>query len=662
MRLQPPQTPDSSVKNGGAVSGLVLIVHLSLGQWQVNGGEQGGRGEWQVNGRAAFGGCGTPHSPAAVGMGCRLSGLLTDDGRESEGRDMPQVSRREALRILSSYEEPITLQIEGWRGRGHHPRQMSDCSTQTERSWDPLRNIGVTAGSASRLNAYPDRPCCNHIAPPRDRYRAGEYLPSIPQGIDDISSLGFQDPELSSCIPKGRSCLIGCCNANTDEPSSFLSQTEDEELVLEKPLGYLPLLHELDSGLGCTDGSLHQGELSGAETEEGVEDAVSSPPGRTSRGSPSSESLISSELSDSGFYSVSAGDFHHFQRLLERKIRLYRARVAPHHQQCDGPAARWDLESIPEVLGSRTAEGSPPTHRCSLGMPSVQLSRAPAGPGLLPQPGPSSCSTPSCQRRAALQHQNSSSVELLGRSSTLLRSTQLITDRRRASHPTSPNFRRFPGGAPPDFPEWRAPPQALQLDHSDILPREPCCSGDGSDRKGRCRRRQGGPERQCLTLGHPRDIRECWPKPGSPRGGPYSTLAGPSAPGRSSRAVRSRLLKARASRLADERSEATTDEEAWGEVQTGRYWSKAERRRHLLVAREQRRRRRSGDGAGGGASVGGGAGCSAVLELSHRKLTRLRNRKLLDDWTTVEELLTHGTRASSEEILCPSPLLSVTTV
>ena len=111
-------------------------------------------------------------------------------------------------------------------------------------------------------------------------------------------------------------------------------------------------------------------------------------------------------------------------------------------------------------------------------------------------------------------------------------------------------------------------------------------------------------------------------------------------------------------------------------MQTGRYCSRAERRRHLLLAQEQRRHKRdsvkggacqgSGPYQEGAACQGGVANGSTVLELSHRKLSRLRSHNLLDDWTTVEELLTHGTRQGSQEILCSPPLLhpllSVTTV
>ena len=165
----------------------------------------------------------------------------------------------------------------------------------------------------------------------------------------------------------------------------------------------------------------------------------------------------------------------------------------------------------------------------------------------------------------------------------------------------------------------------------------------------------------------------------------YSTLAAPqrsphSPPSPRSRlsnqkSVRNQLLRARAYRLARERSEVTTDEEARGEGEregeeegedgrlVGRYWSRTERRRHLALSRQHRERR--GGGGGGEEQAGGAQGplsSQTVLELSHMKQNRLRNSKLLDDWTTVEELLTHGTRVESDSQLCPSPLLSVTTV
>lgn len=149
--------------------------------------------------------------------------------------------------------------------------------------------------------------------------------------------------------------------------------------MLEKPLGFLPLHHELDSGLGWTDGSLHQGDLSGLETEEGgLEDCHSHGAlapggcgGYRGGGSPSSESFISSELSDSGFYSVSTGEFRHFQRLLEKRMRLYNARLQHQGEPCERRERRDScpkshrelLEAIPEALTMQ-----PPCQRHQLAM------------------------------------------------------------------------------------------------------------------------------------------------------------------------------------------------------------------------------------------------------------------------------------------------------
>lgn len=157
-------------------------------------------------------------------------------------------------------------------------------------------------------------------------------------------------------------------------------------------------------------------------------------------------------------------------------------------------------------------------------------------------------------------------------------------------------------------------------------------------------------------------------------GAPQRPLSPPSPRSRLSnqKSVRNQLLRARAYRLARERSEVTTDEEARGdggkdgEVEAedgrwaGRHWSRTERRRHLALSRQHRERRGAAEEQLGGASAS--VSSQTVLELSHMKQNRLRNSKLLDDWTTVEELLTHGTRVDSDSQLCPSPLLSVTTV
>uniref|UniRef100_A0A8C7X4X8 Uncharacterized protein n=1 Tax=Oryzias sinensis TaxID=183150 RepID=A0A8C7X4X8_9TELE len=271
----------------------------------------------------------------------------------------------------------------------------------------------------------------------------------------------------------------------------LLLQTDDEDFMLEKPHAFLPLHHELDSGLGWTDGSLHQGDLSGVETEEGgLDDCHPQGPrvpggcgGFGGGGSPSSESFISSELSDSGFYSVSTGEFRHFQRLLERRMRLYNARMQHQGEPCERRERRDScpkshrelLEAIPETLtvhppcqrlqheleqGAQAAMEGP--GRGLFRVSSVQFHKADrpclnrhssssgalfnpshTQPARLPGPVLSTCSTPSSHRRPPdplqAQHQGSSSVGVLRRSRTLHHRPPPQEYRRRASHPASPS-------------------------------------------------------------------------------------------------------------------------------------------------------------------------------------------------------------------------------
>lgn len=161
-------------------------------------------------------------------------------------------------------------------------------------------------------------------------------------------------------------------------------------------------------------------------------------------------------------------------------------------------------------------------------------------------------------------------------------------------------------------------------------------------------------------------------------------------PNSTSRFSRSQLLRDRASQLANERSGMSTDEETSNDMLMGRYWTRTERKEQFLLAREQKQQQLQAKGApareaisrGGAPTEGEGpfigniglvdnrahgaleeGRCNMALKLSQRKLSRLRNRKLLDDWITVEELLTHGTRLDNQEDrMCPSSLLTVTTV
>ncbi|XP_061128147.1 PDZ domain-containing protein 4-like [Syngnathus typhle] len=141
------------------------------------------------------------------------------------------------------------------------------------------------------------------------------------------------------------------------------------------------------------------------------------------------------------------------------------------------------------------------------------------------------------------------------------------------------------------------------------------------------------------------------------------------------RPVRDRLLKARAMKIREERSGMTTDDDAVSEMKMGRYWSKEERKQQLQKAREQRRRREmmmqsrhdflrereQGCGVSGDGDAVPQQEPTSILELCHRKSMKKRSRRILDNWITIQELLTHGSR-SADGSKVYNPLLSVTTV
>ncbi|XP_075794769.1 E3 ubiquitin-protein ligase PDZRN3 isoform X3 [Pelodiscus sinensis] len=131
------------------------------------------------------------------------------------------------------------------------------------------------------------------------------------------------------------------------------------------------------------------------------------------------------------------------------------------------------------------------------------------------------------------------------------------------------------------------------------------------------------------------------------------------------RPVRDRLLRERAIKIKEERSGMTTDDDAISEMKMGRYWSKEERKQHLVKAKEQRRRRefmmqsrldclKEQQGVEEKKEMN-------IIELSHKKMMKKRNKKIFDNWMTIQELLTHGTK-SPDGTRVYNSFLSVTTV
>ncbi|XP_067316328.1 E3 ubiquitin-protein ligase PDZRN3-B isoform X5 [Pseudorasbora parva] len=132
------------------------------------------------------------------------------------------------------------------------------------------------------------------------------------------------------------------------------------------------------------------------------------------------------------------------------------------------------------------------------------------------------------------------------------------------------------------------------------------------------------------------------------------------------RPIRDKLLKERALRIREERSGMTTDDDAISEMKMGRYWSKEERKQHAVRAKEQRQRREFMKQSRIDClkEQGGSAEDKKelnIIELSHKKMMKKRNKKIFDNWMTIQELLTHGTK-SPDGTRVYNSLLSVTTV
>ncbi|KAK0147007.1 E3 ubiquitin-protein ligase PDZRN3-B [Merluccius polli] len=132
------------------------------------------------------------------------------------------------------------------------------------------------------------------------------------------------------------------------------------------------------------------------------------------------------------------------------------------------------------------------------------------------------------------------------------------------------------------------------------------------------------------------------------------------------RPVRDKLLRERALRIREERSGGvTTDDDAASELKMGRYWSKEERKQHAVRAKEQRQRREfmkqsRADCLKEQSATEDGKEPN-IIELSHKKMSKKRNKKIFDNWMTIQELLTHGSK-SPEGTRVYNSILSVTTV
>lgn len=122
------------------------------------------------------------------------------------------------------------------------------------------------------------------------------------------------------------------------------------------------------------------------------------------------------------------------------------------------------------------------------------------------------------------------------------------------------------------------------------------------------------------------------------------------------RPLRSRVLKAREEQLNRERTGLSTDDDAASELKTGKFWSRQERKEHVQRQKEKKLRKRQLLSQ----KQKHGHPDQLIHELSHRKQMRHSGKQFFDKFTTIQEVLTHGSR--DPIFRTAGGILSVTTV
>lgn len=459
------------------------------------------------------------------------------------------------------------------------------------------------------------RPCYSHLTPDlyplvsHDLFSSDGCVPSVSYSLDRLDRVAHLDQDWLQnqfCWPP---------------------QDLDPDLVQPVP-GLIP-------GLPCSSSQLHRGTLlSEAET-----DAVSSLPGHTpsSRGSSPSDSLTSSltsEPSDSGFHSVSTaglpprapGPVHHRSNQQRGRWELQSIpenwSPTPHrmHHHLEQRGC-WEMESVPESgARSRCSVGNSTTttvhfHRAERSPTSPQQ-RSPGFPRS-PPAMPIGCRTEPCHRRALWLQDGSRTLTEPTRSRTFTDLSQ-NQSQRRASHPSIRTMHTSTKTT-----QTRTSETGLNHDlthHQKWIPRSP-----------------SNPNSQTLRTRSNRESTAQF----------YSTAQSRPRPTNQRPARRQR-----AQRLIRQRSDVTTDEEL-------SFLPNIPHRRKNQTKSGHKNRTRPLQSRAGACQTGLE---DPLMVLRDQNLDRIRTRQILDEWTTVEELLSHGTRAENRINAWPSPLLSVTTV
>ncbi|XP_068774720.1 PDZ domain-containing RING finger protein 4-like [Struthio camelus] len=534
------------------------------------------------------------------------------------GKDISCASLQEVLEVLQSTGEQIMLEVHGQKS-AHKPPQTSDAATQTDSRGEDEQRYKEENCTLSDFNLCLDGSVSDYLLPQdcNSENESNYLLPALCTTVKDkklnykaLALIHQDEPSSSSCcrIPEALSSV----SVSLAESESAKGKEEKQAFLLHP---------EWDSRLGFTDISTQPDENSGPDVEEEQANCQNGPSidlwaGITSArgGLPTDDFFTYDELSDSSSCGISAEKHRRFQDLVEGRCNQYRyinrAQQMPPRsggqegcKQCK-QKDQWLPKCLP-VGENSTAEEKGPQHRSELsleGAASRDRSKANENNKSIKQGSesePASCSP---------THITADPEQVtLPYHARHYRSYMSLLQERAAVECQSNQARV---SAKPK--QWNKSPEGK--------------AGDNGSRW----RLPYGRSKQSLKKQH-----KNW------------------------------LLKDRALQITEERNGTTTDEDALSELKIGKYWNKAQRKQHMLLAKEHKQRKEfkmqsqreqlSKEKASNECRRN-----FNIVELSQKKLIKNRSKKILDNWITIQELLTHGTRSADGTTY--SPLLSVTTV
>ncbi|KAJ1138121.1 hypothetical protein NDU88_004512 [Pleurodeles waltl] len=536
------------------------------------------------------------------------------------GRDLNDVTAEEAMDLFQGTNERLTLEV--LRNMPAIPKTY-DIATQTEAHWWE----GEGEEERSDCKHFLDSLYQNYLLPEEHSSDDEDYLPIMPHDVENADELPCQvegsvfDPEqdIASCFVPDRVSF-----------SAILTENDEDSIKTAKSSASHP---DWDSGLGCTDGSIRVDENSGLETEsddpcvqeKGCLDPETHGP-QTGTPLHSVDFSTSDDLSDSGFCSISPEEYMRFQKILEGRCQQYQLCESRQEQKAHQILRHKGLENHVKPCDeglerSSWSPGLPTLEEYPEGMLTVTHSKNAEhclNSSLVPCPKESmtsdyeknkkdkSKSNRPIQSPATSIHSGEKPLDLTDRGLRCCSYLNLVREEQMdewCAYPiTEPNPARLHNVSCHNQTRQQG---RLQCERNRVL----------------CKKQQ-----------------------------------------------KIQLMKERALRLKEERSGATTDDDAQSEIKMGRHWSKAERRQHLQMAKEQKQRkelllqcRMESLAEGSRAGTDNNSNEHNIIELSHKKLMRKRSKKVLDNWITIQELLSHGAKSIGGTTLY-SPLLSVTTV